>query len=151
MQSERPAMTTAWVRATMQAIYKKEITKKQIGTKKVVKTKGIFNKTSFDAEEPIYEHEETWVATGKYSDTQIDIEEFSKRINKMCQELTASGYKVIQIIPINSGRYKYEFKEVGSTQRILGNTEAITGGGYGYGYGYGITDGVIIVGELKTE
>ena len=53
---------------------------------------------------------------------------------------------------MNSGRYKYEYKEVGSTQRILGNTEAITGGGYGYGYGYGygITDGVIIVGELRV-
>jgi len=150
MQSKLPAITTAWVKASMQPLYKKEFIKVQTGTKIVTKTKGVFNKTSFEAEEPIYEHREKWVPTGKHSDTGIDIEEFSNNINKMCQELTASGYKVIQIIPMNSGRYKYEYKEAGSTQRILGNTEAITGGGYGYGYGYGITDGVIIVGELRV-
>lgn len=150
MQSELPAITTAWVKASMQPLYKKETIKEQIGTKTVTKTKGIFNKTSFEAEEPIYESKEKWVPTGKYSETEVDIEEFSNNINKACQELTESGYKIIQIIPMNSGRYKYEYKEVGSTQRILGNTEAITGGGYGYGYGYGITDGVIIVGELRV-
>nr|MBF0681394.1 hypothetical protein [Pseudomonas sp.] len=150
MQPELPEITTAWVKASMQPLYKKKIIKEQVGTRMVRKTKGLFNKTSFEAEEPVYESKEKWVPTGEYSDTEVNIEEFSSNINKMCQELAASGYKVTQFIPINSGRYKYEYKEVGSTQRILGNTEAITGGGYGYGYGYGITDGVIIVAELKV-
>lgn len=150
MQHELPAISTAWVKASMQPLYKKKIIKEQTGTKTVTKNKGLFNKTSVEVEEPIYESREEWVPTGEYSETEVNIEEFSNNINKMCQELTASGYRVMQIIPMNSGRYKYEYKEVGSTQRILGNTEAITGGGYGYGYGYGITDGVIIVGELRA-
>lgn len=112
MHSELPETTTAWVKAFMQPLYKKKIIKEQVGTRTVTKTKGIFNKTSFEAEEAVYESKEEWVPTGEYSDTEINIEKFSSDINKMCQELAASGYKVTQIIPINSGRYRYDIRKL---------------------------------------
>lgn len=148
MQLELPAIRTAWVKASMQPLYKKEIVKKQIGTRTITKTKGIFSKTQVEIEEPIYEDQEKLIPTGRYSDTEIDIEEFSNNINRVCHELTALGYKILQVIPMNSGRYKYEYKETSKKLR-LGDTEDLSGG-YGYGYGYGITDGVIIIGELKV-
>lgn len=149
MQQEKPIITTAWVKASMQPLYKKKTAKEQVGTRTVTKTKGVFKKRSFEVEEPIYEKREQWVPTGEYSDIEVDIDNFSEKIGKICRELAEAGYRIMQIIPVNSGRYGYQFKETGSRQRILGDTEAITGGGYGYGYGYGITDGVIIIGELK--
>ncbi|WP_129102203.1 hypothetical protein [Arcobacter sp. CECT 8985] len=85
----------------------------------------------------------------KYSDTEI--EGFSLKINKTCNNLLKSGYDIINITPINSGRYNYKYKDVKSSMRLVGsNTEKIDGGGYGYDYGFGITDGVIIIAKLNN-
>ena len=132
----KPIIATGWVKAPMQALYKKRTTTEQVGTKTVTKTKGIFKKTSFETEKPIYEQKEQWIPTGKYSDIEVDIEQLADNINQVCEQLIESGYRIMQIIPVNSGRYSYKCNEGAH-------------GGYGYGFGYGVTDGVVVVGELR--
>jgi len=152
VSSHNPDIITRWVKASMQPIMKKKIIKEPVGTKKVTKTKGIFKKESYEAEETIYEEKEEWVPTGEYSDKEVNFQELTDLINNVCIEMTKMGYEVIQIMPINTGRYSWQYKEIGSSQRMelfSATTEKITGGGFGYGFGFGLTDGAIIVGKLK--
>jgi len=152
MSSHKPDIITKWVKASMQPIMKKKIIKEPVGTKQVTKTKGIFKKESYEAEETIYEKKEEWTPTGEYSDTEVNIQELTDLINNVCIEMAEMGYEVMQIMPINTGRYNWQYKEIGSTQRMgifSAKTEKMTGGGFGYGLGYGLTDGAIIVGKLK--
>ena len=139
---------TAWVRAEMWAETKKIKKKRQIGSRNVTKTRGLFKKESYQAEEPIFEEYDEWVHTGEISDTYIDIEIFSQKIMAACNALAAEGYDIVHISDIISGRYQYKTKEF--SNRPLGHLDSTAAGGWGYGYGYSVTDGVVITAKLKT-
>lgn len=61
----------------------------------------------------------------KVEDT-VDGAYLASGIEQACNDLAASGYTVLQIVPVTSGGNNYK-------------------NGVGYGYGYGYTSGVIIV------
>lgn len=116
----------------------KEVTKpKQTGTKTVTKTKGVFKKEEYLVEEPIYENITETTETGEYSDSFIDIENLSVKIEQACNDLDYEGYDIMNIFDVTSGRYSYD------------GSYNLEGAGWGYGYGYSVTDGVIITARLK--
>lgn len=92
---------------------------------------GKFKKTLFGQSE-IFEVREEFVQTG-WSDTEIDIKQLSSDLQKEVNRLNREGYKVGDIQPVISGKYRYD-------KGMTGN-----GGGYGYGYGYSYTEGFLIV------
>lgn len=65
------------------------------------------------------------IGKDKIEDT-VDGAELASRIEQACNDLAASGYSVLQIVPVTSGGNNYK-------------------NGVGYGYGYGYTSGAIIV------
>ena len=134
----KPIYKTVSIKANMNPIMKKVTKTKQIGTKSVKKTKGIFKKEEYIEEMPVFEKYEDMVPTGKYSDIYIDIQEFSNRIMQVCNNLYEEGYDVINISTVINGRYKYD-------------TEWSTDGGAGYGFGYSVTNGVIITAKLRSK
>lgn len=133
--------TYYWVRADMADIMDYKKVKKQVGSKEIVKKKGFFGSETYTLNVPIYEEVEEWVSTGKKSDKKIDVAGFSTKIMDACNELHASGYDVIQIIPTIGGKYDYNFKT-----GFLSNNNPYS---YGYGYGYSVSDCVIIIGKLR--
>lgn len=125
----------------MAALYEEKKVKRQTGTRKVQKKKGIFSSELIEVDEPIYEEAIEKVPTGKYSDTHINIDDFARRITDACNDLHEKGYDVIKITEVIEGRYNYAFQANGS--RV--DNHCSGGGGYGYGYGYSVTDGVVIL------
>ncbi|MDD5412088.1 MAG: hypothetical protein PHF31_11860 [Methylobacter sp.] len=106
------------------------------------KKKGLFG-----GEKEITRKETRWQQTG-FSDCKIDGERLSEDVAKAIAQLNQEDYEVISVLPIISGDYyyKYETKGITSSPRILGNTEAVSGGAsYGFGYGYSYTEGVSII------
>ncbi|MFN8962866.1 MAG: hypothetical protein ACK5YV_15110 [Betaproteobacteria bacterium] len=145
----RETYKTVWVRAEMGILKEKVKKQRQIGTRKVVKTKGFINRETYEVDEPIFEEFEEWVATGKRSDTFIDIEGFSQKIMGACNTLDAEGYEVVHISDVIDGRYEYQTRELeNKNPGVLSGT--VWAGGWGYGYGYSVTDGVVITAKLKN-
>ena len=132
----QPAYFTFWVRAGMNQEKKLKKVKKQTGVRQVEKKKSLFSSEKELVSEPVYEAHEEWVGTGIYSDTHVDIGEFSERVAEACNELHRRGYEVISVVPVIAGRYAYKASPIQNSS-------------YGYGYGYSVTDGVTIVGKLK--
>jgi len=73
----KKAYKTMWVRAEMGILKEKVKNIRQVGTRKVTKTRGIINRETYEVDEPIFEEYEEWVPTGERSDTFIDIGDFS--------------------------------------------------------------------------
>ena len=140
--SEKRKYTTRWVSAPAREVKKKKKVRVQVGTKRVEMTKGLIKKESFWEDRPDYETREQWVGTGKFLPTEVDLEEFSRIIQQVCDELCESGYLIDRVIPIDSGRY-----ETNANTQIIGQG----GAGWGWGYGYSVTDKVIIIGKLADE
>lgn len=97
-------------------------------------------KTFFGGEKDVIEQVTEWEQTG-YSDCQIDGALLAEQIGEVIASLNSEGYKVVQIIPVTSGRYNWDYK-VDSI--VTGNHGAYA---YAYGYGYSYTEGVTIVAE----
>lgn len=88
-----------------------------------------------------------------YSDCEIDGTRLSDDINAEISKWEARLVRIISITTVNSGRYNFNYSDaqIQSSQRILGNTEKVRGGGsYGYGYGYSYTEGVLICLEITN-
>lgn len=107
-------------------------------------------KGMFGGEKEITKTEKQWKQTG-WSDCEIDGTRLARDIQSAIEQLNADGYFVVNVTPITSGQYNYEYEQNGSN----GYDSSCMGGGYGYGYGYGfsITEGVIVIGqkmELKS-
>jgi hypothetical protein len=106
------------------------------------KKKGLFG-----GEKEITRKEFRWQQTG-FSECKIDGERLSNDIAKAIAQLNHEDYEVISMLPIISGNYYYKYEAMGitSSPRILGKTEAVSGGAsYGFGYGYSYTEGVSII------
>ncbi len=146
-ESENPTYIYHWVRANMAEIKERKTVKEQVGTKTVTKTKGVFKKKEIEVEEPVIETREEWVPTGEFSDTNIDMDDLSRRITDACNGLDEKGYDVLSITPILEGRYSYKTRAGGTGNVATGSTG---GWGWGYGYGYSLTDGVVIIGKIKN-
>ena len=106
---EKPIYKTVSIKAYMNPIMKEVTRTRQIGTKPVTKTKGIFKKEKYIEEKPIYEKYEEIVPTGEYSHTHIDIQKLSNQIMQACNNLYEEGCNVISITDIINGKYKYDF------------------------------------------
>lgn len=115
--------------------------RRRVGTKRVVKNMGIFNKKEIEVDEPVYESERQWVPTGKQSDVQIDAEHFGQMIENACNDLHSEGYDIISITPIVRGNYQYK-EQSGILKKGTGSI------GHSFGFGYSVTDGVVIIGKL---
>jgi len=106
----------------------------------------------FGGEKEIMRKEKQWKATG-FSDSKIDGEKLANDLQAAIQELNDDGYNIKSITPVISGEYdyKYQAKGISSSPRLIGNTEAVSGGAsYGYGYGYSYTECFIIVASKNT-
>jgi len=145
----KKAYKTMWVRAEMGILKEKVKNIRQVGTRKVTKTRGIINRETYEVDEPIFEEYEEWVPTGERSDTFIDIGDFSKKIMDACNTLDAEGYDVVHISDVIDGRYKYRFRELENNNPGV-MSGSVWAGGWGYGYGYSVTDGVVITAKLKN-
>lgn len=138
----KPAYKQEFIRVNMASINEKKRVKRQVGTRKIKKIQGFFQRKKLEVEEPIYEIHDEWVSTGKKSDKYIDIKDFSIKIVDACNKLHADGYDVISIISTIDGRYNHH-----SDSGKMGETG---GFGLGYGYGYSVTDGAVIIAKLRN-
>jgi hypothetical protein len=89
-------------------------------------------RNSFFGQSEIYETRKVFVQKGM-SDTQIDIKQLGFDLQKEITRLNSEGYRVENIQPVISGKYRYD-------KGVMG-----VDGGYGYGYGYSYTEGFLIV------
>lgn len=83
-----------------------------------------------------------------WSDCEIDGAALAADVATAIAELNDSGYEVVTVFPVISGRYAYKMQEghISSSPRLFSETEAVSGkSGYSYGYGYSFTEGVTIV------
>ena len=118
--------------------------RKQVGTRKTHKIKGILNPKKIEVEEPIYEYIEDLEPTGEASDTDIDHDAFNTEVNAACNHLDDEGYEVISINPVSRGVHTHQYS---SGSQVKGSGPS----GFGYGYGYSITSAFIITGKLKND
>lgn len=143
--SEETEQKTAFrhivLRPRMMEMGEWKTTRRRVGTKKVVKTMGVFNKKEIEVDEPIYETERQWMPSGKVSDVQVDIENFGEMIEQACNELHDAGYEVFSITPVIRGNYQYK-ENPGKIQKGSGYI------GHAFGFGYSVTDGVVVLGKL---
>ena len=107
-----------------------------VGTETVEKS-GLLGKKK-SVEKAITETELYEEPTGKFLTGFPDVADLAGRIQKICNELDASGYDVFDISPIQIGDWN-------SWSGASGQS-----GGAGYGYGMGITRGAVITGKLKN-
>ncbi|MEM1346565.1 MAG: hypothetical protein AAGI34_18555 [Pseudomonadota bacterium] len=135
MSEDAPIVETRWVRARMEPVYRIEETNRQIGTRRVWKRKGLLGK-KVEVEEPVFE--KIYHETGKFSDVIPDYQELSDRIAENCEDLERSGYRVISVLPIVEGNYRWNSL-----------TNNMSHGFGGYGYGFGVTRGAIITGRRE--
>ena len=138
---QRPIYKNVAVRPRMLDVGEWKTIRRRVGTKKVIKSMGIFNKKEVEVDEPIYESERQWISTGKQSDVQIDLENFGQQIEDACNALYSEGYTVISITGVLRGNYQYK-EQQGKIQKGNGYL------GHAFGFGYSVTDGVVIIGKL---
>lgn len=96
-------------------------------------------KDLFRREREVMVQETRWEQRG-WSDREIDGERLAEDLAQLTHELNEDGYEVINVVPIISGAYHWQYESQGVTSRprmFLG-TEAVSGGG-GYSYGYGFS------------
>lgn len=120
---------------------KKKKVKVKVGTKKISKTVGIFNRDVTEVEIDVFEDRTEWVGTGTYSDLHIDGVKFSKDIQAACNRMSREGYELMSTSDIISGRYNFQTGSTGIHPYAIG---------YSYGYGYSVTDGIVLIFK-KTE
>jgi len=123
---------------------KKEKTKTKkrkvvVGTETVEKSSLLGKKKS--VEKQVTKTEAYEAPTGEFHTGFPDVEDLADRIQKICNELDASGYDVFDISPVQIGDWNSHTWESRPSQG--------GGAGFGYGYGMGITRGAIITGKLK--
>lgn len=128
---------TYWIRPGYAPLQKKKSEKVKVGTRMVQKKKGMFSSEMIEVEEDIFETKTSWVKTGEYSDTQIDVEDLAQKIQDACNDYWADGYELVQMVDTLKGRYDAK-TNVNSGQQ--GFTWA-----WAYGYGYSVTDGVVLL------
>jgi len=110
---------------------------------------GETKKGFFGGDKDVVRKEKQWQQTG-WSDCEIDTDRLATDLEQVISSLNNEGYKVQSITPVISGAYNYKYQDQGisSSARILGKTEAVSGGAsYGYGYGYSFTDSLIVIAE----
>jgi hypothetical protein len=71
------------------------------------------------------------------SSTAVDPEGLKNDIEKQLKNLAKDGFEIVEIMPIETGVYKYDWKQ--TVQRES------SASAYGWGYGFGITGGVMII------
>ncbi|MDD1796338.1 hypothetical protein LRP50_24770 [Enterovibrio sp. ZSDZ42] len=101
----------------------------------------------FGGEKEIYRKETKWEQTG-FSDSIIDSERLAEDLQASIDKLNADGFIVHSIVPLISGDYSYKYQAQGisSSNRLLSETESVSGGAsYGYGYGYSYTDSLLVI------
>jgi len=141
---KRPEYAQIVVAAHMAEEYRLTQRKEQVGMQTVTKMRGILKPETYEVERPVFETIEEWVPTGQPSDTEVDVDDFAKRIAIACNDLHEDGYDVVSVNPVLRGVYGHNHN--------AGVMEDGTGlGGWGYGFGYSITDSVIIVGKLRPD
>lgn len=140
----RPEYKHIVVPAHMAEEYRLTKRQEQVGMQKVTKMRGILKPETYEVEKPVYETIEEWVPTGEPSDTEIDAEDFAKRISEACNGLHEEGYDIISMNPVLRGVYGHNHN--------AGVMEDGTGlGGWGYGFGYSLTDSMVIIGKLRPD
>lgn len=139
---DRPQYLTYWMTVPYAELVEKKNRVRKVGTRKVQKSRGIFNKETYEADEDIVESYEEWVGTGKFSDTNIDVRKLAEGIQKACNDYWESGYELTQMIDCIKGNYSYKADIGGGVN---------TTWAWGYGYGYSVTDGVVMVFRKRKE
>jgi len=118
-----------------------------VGKEVIVKVPtGETKKGLFGGDKEITRKEKQWKHTG-YSDCKVDGKRLSEDLQIAINCLNDENYSVKSITPVISGSYNYKFQAQGitSSDRLLRETEKVSGGAsYGYGYGYSYTDSMII-------
>ncbi|ANU38282.1 hypothetical protein RJD38_18925 [Vibrio scophthalmi] len=106
----------------------------------------------FGGQKEVTRKEKQWKQTG-WSDCEIDTDRLATDLEQVINSLNREGYKVQSVTPVMSGAYdfKYQAQGISSSARIMGNTEAVSGGAsFGYGYGYSYTDSLIVIAEKNV-
>lgn len=126
---------------------------KAIGKEVTVKVPtGETKKGLFGRDKEITRKEKQWKQTG-WSDCEIDADRLATDLEQVISSLNEEGYRIQSITPVMSGAYNYNYQAEGisSSARVLGNTEAVSGGAsYGYGYGYSYTDSLVVIAEKNV-
>ncbi len=90
----------------------------------------------------VYAEKKVWMETG-YSDCEIDGAKFAQLISVEIQRWAERGFRVLNIIPIQSGNFDYQAQEIQSHHGIFSDSVNISGG-TSFGYGFSYTEGVLI-------
>ncbi|QDV36693.1 hypothetical protein [Tautonia plasticadhaerens] len=81
--------------------------------------------------------------------SNVDGQEFSRRVQAAAARLAAEGYAIVSVTPLLRGEAKTQERQGGATDVGVGGLPTIIGGfGTGWGAGYSVTDGVMIVGQM---
>ncbi|GGF77737.1 hypothetical protein GCM10007301_42090 [Azorhizobium oxalatiphilum] len=131
---------TVFVKAYLKQEVREQVSNVQVGTRTISKRKGLFDTAMVQEEEPVYEQRVEKVTTGKHSETEIDAEDFSRRIEKTCNDMHDKGYDLVSMNEVIRGAYHYDAKPNQSRTDHL-----CAGGGYSIAYGYSMTDGMMIL------
>ena len=118
-------------------IFEERARQVKVGSRKVLKKQGLFNKEMAEVDEYIFETQIERIPTGKFYDTHIDKARLAKDIQEACNKMHQLGYVLLSQSEVISGRYAYKFVN----DINFANRYAATGG---FGYGYSVTDGVVL-------
>jgi hypothetical protein len=82
--------------------------------------------------------------------SNVDGQEFARRVQAAATGLAAEGYTIVAVTPILRGEARTQERQGGATDVGVGGLPTIVGGfGTGWGAGYSVTDGVLIVGQRQ--
>lgn len=90
----------------------------------------------------IFTQKRVWKETG-VSNCEIDGAKFAQLISAEIQRWAERGFRVLNIIPIQSGNFDYQAQEIQSHHGIFSDSVNISGG-TSFGYGFSYTEGVLI-------
>lgn len=138
----KPKYKQTYIEVPMVEAIETRTVRRQIGTRKVRKQRGLLKPEFVEVDQPIYDFIEEIVPTGKPSDVDPDLANFSQMVEDACNALHDEGYDVISVEPVLRGMHRHEYNS-GSLQKGTGR------GGWGYGYGYSLTAAFIIIGKLR--
>jgi len=130
-----------WVKAHFLKKGKWVTKKKEDGYRTEMVEKGFLKKRQVEKRIPIYKDVKEWIVTS-ISDSEIDGEKLTIDINNAIELLHNDGYEVMNVTPVISGRYKYDYADP-----IIRSSNKL---GYGWGYGFSYTEGVNIIAK-KTN
>lgn len=131
---------TVFVKAYLKQEVRERVANVQVGTRTISKRKSLYESEMVQEEEPVFEQRVEKVGTGKHSDTEIDAEDFSQRIEKACNDMYEKGYDLVSMTDVIRGAFHYDCKPNQSRTDHL-----CAGGGYSISYGYSMTDGMMIM------